>query len=469
MDFIPMKNLLLLVNALLLVSIPLLANRDKAMNVLFITVDDLRPELGCYDAPIAHTPTIDRLADTGMLFERAYCNVPTCGASRASMLSGARPTAERFRNYNARHDLELGEVPGLPEWFRSHGYHTVSNGKVYHHRQDTPESWSEIPWVPEKSGRLYLIPENAAIESREGKRGPSFEAAEVPDNAYPDGMLADKAIRDLHRLKAMDEPFFLAVGFYKPHLPFNAPKKYWDLYNRDQIPLADNPFVPLAAPEISLTNWGELRNYHGIPKAGNIKDEALNRSLVHGYLATTSYVDAQVGKVIDTLERLGMADNTLIVLMGDHGFQLGEHTIWSKHTNYEIALRIPLIILDPRLPGGRRVSNLVELVDIYPTLCDLAGLEKPSHLAGQSMVPLLSNPAAQWKRAVFSRFHVGESIRTNRYRYSAYFKEGKLVARMLYDHRADTQENINLADHPEMRETVAHLHERLLEHLRERR
>ncbi|MEX0332005.1 MAG: sulfatase [Puniceicoccaceae bacterium] len=435
-------------------------------NVLFIAVDDLRPELGCYGADHMKTPNIDRLASMGTLFKRAYCNVAVCGASRASLMSGIRPTANRFLRHTARQDEQAPDVPSLAEHFRANGYYSISNGKIYHFSADTPESWSEPAWKPDQGHARYLIAENAAIAEQNPKgRGPAFEAAEVPDNAYPDGMVADKAISDLHRLKAMDQPFFLAVGFIRPHLPFNAPKKYWDLYDRNSVRQPDNHFFPLGAPEEARYTFGELRNYSNIPDEVPISDPELRISLRHGYYAATSFADALVGKVVDTLERLGLAENTIIVLWGDHGWQLGEHTYWCKHTNFEVAVQVPLIIVDPRKPKGNKVNALVEYVDIYPTLCELAGLELPGHLQGESMMPLLLDPAAPGKTAVFSRFGRGESIRTDRYRYTAFFDGETIVSDMLYDHLADPHENINIVDIKGSEAIVETLQSTLLSHI----
>lgn len=444
------------------------ASAPQRPNILFIAVDDLRPELGCYGAGHMVTPALDRLAASGTVFERAYCNVAVCGASRASLMSGLRPTAERFVHYTARHDEQAPEVPGLAEHFRENGYHTISNGKVYHYAADTPESWSEPAWHPESGSRHFKIPQNAAINSSRQARGPAYEAAEVPDNAYHDGQLADKAVDDLYRLREMESPFFLAVGFIKPHLPFVAPARYWRLYDRREIDLADNPFFPLNAPEEAFYTWGEMRSYAFIPREGPVSD-AMARTLRHGYYACTSYVDAQIGRIVDTLERLQMADNTIIVVWGDHGFQLGEHGFWCKHTNFEVASRVPLIIHDPRQPAGQRITRLVEFVDLYPTLCELAGLERPGHLAGDSMAPLLQDPESEWKDTLFTRYGRQESIRTERYRYTIHYREGEAVSDMLYDLVADPRENINIANLPGMEETVSELRQRLLEHVAARR
>jgi arylsulfatase A-like enzyme len=446
---------------------PLLQAADSRPNVLFIAVDDLRPELGCYGVDYMRTPNMDRLAATGTIFDRAFCNVAVCGASRASLMSGIRPTPDRFVTHRARQDQQAPEVPGLAEYFKENGYYTVSNGKIYHFKDDTPESWSEPAWNSGITHTTYLLPENQLL-AKDDQRGPPYEAAEVPDNAYPDGIVADKAVNDLHRLRQLDQPFFLAVGFIRPHLPFNAPKTYWDLYDRESIKQPANHFFPLNAPDEARYEWGELRRYEFMPATGPITDPEIRISLRHGYYAATSYADALVGKLIDTLERLGLADDTIVVLWGDHGWQLGEHAFWCKHTNFDVAVRVPLIIRDPRKPAGQRVSSLVEHLDIYPTLCQLAGLELPGHLQGKSMAPLLENPEAPGKSAVFSRYGDGESIRTDRYRYTAFIEDGEWVSDMLYDLLADPSENINIVDMPIMENIAASLREQLQEHIAQR-
>lgn len=437
-------------------------------NVLFIPVDDLRPQLGCYGHTRMISPHIDRIASDGMRFNRAYCQVPVCGASRASLMTGIRPTRNRFIDYYTSIDEDVPGVVTLNSHFRQNEYHTVSNGKVYHHRTDDPDGWNEQNWQPrgEWVGRGYLDADSQRI-SREldsGGRGPSFEMPDVPDNAYADGMLADKTVQDLNRLAHAGQPFFLATGFMKPHLPFNAPKKYWDMYRREDIDLADNPFRPQGAPDEAMHNWGELRNYVGIPAEGSLSDE-LARTLVHGYYACVSYVDAQIGLVLDELERLGLKDNTIVVLWGDHGWQLGEHGLWCKHCNFENALHSPLIVSAPGFDGG--VSNaLVEFVDIFPALVELCGLPMPEHLQGSSFVPLMHQPDRQWKDAAFSRYFDGDSIRTDRYRYTAWTRYSskpgdpyrvERYARMLYDHETDPHENVNIAELPENREIVDRL------------
>jgi arylsulfatase A-like enzyme len=429
-------------------------------NVLFIPIDDLRPQLSCYGRPQMVSPNIDRLADGGVLFTRAYCQAPVCGATRASLLTGVRPTRDRFVTYKTWADEDLPGALTLPEHFRKHGYVTLSDGKVFHHRTDTAErSWSEEPWhphlQPRESWRNYQLDANRAADVDSRHRGPPFECADVPDNAYFDGRIADRAIEDLHRLALAGDPFFLAVGFLKPHLPFNAPKRYWDYYRPDDIDLADNPFKPEGAPDQAMHEWGELRAYFDVPRTGPLPDE-MARRLIHGYYAATSFTDAQVGRLLDELETLGLRENTIVALWGDHGWQLGEHGLWCKHCNFHTSLWSPLIVSSPGAGAGRRCEALVEFVDVYPTLCELAGLPRPDHLEGTSFAPLLGDPRRRWKQAAFSRYRAGDSIRTDRHLYTEWTDdEGNLTARMLYDHESDPGENQNVSERPENADLVA--------------
>jgi arylsulfatase A-like enzyme len=423
-------------------------------NVLFLAVDDLRPQLGCYGHGQMISPNIDALATQGMRFRRAYCQVPVCGASRASLLTGLRPTPKRFLSYKAKKDRDAPDAVSLPKHFKDNGYVTLSRNKVYHSRGDDLEAWSQEPWRI-RDWRVYLTPEGKRISQRRRRRaGPAWEGADVDDNAYPDGKCADRLIEDLRSLAKGDKPFFLAGGFVKPHLPFNCPKKYWDMYKRDEIDLADNPFRPKGAPDVALHNWGELRAYAGIPGRGRLDDETA-RALIHGYYACVSYVDAQVGRVLDELDRQGLAENTVVVLWGDHGWQLGEHGMWCKHCNFETSLHSPLIVRAPGYRAGLQSNALVEFVDIYPSLCELAGLETPDSLEGQSFEPLLRDPRRKWKPAAFSRYKGGDSVKTDRFRYTEWRNQrGDLYARMMYDHEKDPNENVNIVDAPEYADEV---------------
>jgi iduronate 2-sulfatase len=439
---------------------------ERRPNVLLIMVDDLRPEIGAYHSTLAITPNIDRLAAEGLLFERAYTQQAVCAPSRAALLSGLRPDSTGIYDLNTPLRSVLRSHVTLPQHFRNHGYTTVPLGKVYHHRNEDPQAWSEPDFLPVAGwdehghgwrGRGYLdaaswreVEAYAATHPGDSSgRGPAYEAPAVPDSAYPDGKIASRAIEQLRRLK--EQPFFLAVGFTKPHLPFNAPRKYWDLYSPEQIRLPDNYFKPENVTEYSLANFGELRAYTDMPGKGPIPD-AKARELIRGYLAATSYVDAQIGRVLAELDRLDLEDNTIVVLWGDHGYKLGEHAEWVKHTNFEIDTRTPLIVRAPRMVArGRRTRAFVEAVDLYPTLSELAGLPEPRH-QGLSFAPLLRNPDEPWKTAAFSQYPrgrvMGHSIRTDRFRYTEWrdTRSGQVMARELYDHVRDPGENINVTD-----------------------
>jgi len=430
-------------------------------NILFIAVDDLRPELGCYGSTQAKTPHIDKLASEGMLFTRAYCQVPVCGASRASLMTGMLPTHDRFVSYDTKAEKDAPGAMTLPEAFKNAGYITISNGKLFHNRQDTAQrSWSEPTW--QAKGKPSHDPETTRRLSKTQQRGRIFESPEVPDNAYADGMTAEKTIKDLQRLKQSGQPFFLACGFFKPHLPFYAPKKYWDLYDRKKIDLADNRQRPKNAPA-QLKGSGEFRSYHLADFDENSED--FHRMMRHGYLACTSYVDKLTGDVLAELDRLGLAENTIVVLWGDHGFHLGEHNFWGKHNTMHLATRVPLIV---KVPGKRAgtTTSIVETSDIFPTLCALAGLAKPGTVQGRDFTPLLDHPGKPFREAAYSRYMNGEAVITSRFSYTSY-NGGK--SEMLYDLEKDPDENVNIANKPEYAGTVAKMKKLLNERMTEAR
>jgi len=416
-------------------------------SVLLIAIDDLRPELGCYGVERAVTPHLDRLAGAGVCFTKAYCQAAICTPSRTSLLTGYRPDSTGVVDLQAHFRDTKPDVVTLPQYFKSAGYRTVSVGKLFH--KPDPASWSEPVFHPDR-GLKYALEENRA--PGRDQRGPVIERVDVPDDAYRDGQVAQAAVEALRRLK--DEMFFLAVGFYKPHLPFAAPAQYWDLYPRENIDLPLNSSFPEGAPSFGRHDWQELRVHGGVPSSGPL-EESLARELTHGYLACVSYVDAQVGKVLDELDALGLADDTIVVVWSDHGYYLGEHGMWCKMGMLEEALRVPLIV---RAPGESKTnvstSGIVELVDVYPTLCDLAGLPVPGHLEGLSFVPLLSQPDREWKRAAFSQQAngtagvMGYSVRTKRMRFTSWrlvaapFNE---VGIELYDHVKHPGETRNVA------------------------
>ncbi len=455
-------------------------------NVLFIAVDDLRPELGCYGQKHIHSPNLDRIAAAGLVFRRAYCQQAVCSPSRSSLLTGTRPDTTRVWDLETHFRKALPDVVTLPQHFKNHGYFVQGMGKIYHGGFDDPASWS-VPWSAPKApsygleANLELIRRKTQAARAAGKtgkaiqqsaRGPAFEGADVPDPTFHDGALAEMAVAALREIRAKPQPFFLAVGFIRPHLPFVAPKKYWDLYEPSRIQLAPNPYRPQNAPPYAILEGGELRSYDSIP-TGHLPD-ALARQLKHGYYAAVSYMDAQVGRLLDELDRLGLRANTIVVLWGDHGWKLGEHDAWCKHSNCENDANAPLLIAVPgRKSAGRTTDALVEFVDIYPTLADLAGLPLPGHLEGISFAPVIDNPARPWKKAAFSQYPrssggtplMGYSMRTDRYRFTAWLQRrnpDQVDAFELYDHQADPQENVNLARQPASGELI----DRLLPQLR---
>jgi iduronate 2-sulfatase len=447
-------------------------------NVLLICVDDLKPTLGCYGDTLARSPNIDRLAARGMRFERAYCNQAVCSPSRNALLTGMRPTTLGIYDLGTNFRKAAPETVTLPQYFRQHGYRSEGLGKIFHvgHGNDEDQaSWSAPFWkervvayaLPESRATNTLTREEAffANDPRPAAalpRGAAYEAADVPDDAYADGKIADEAIRRLRAFRARPEtPFFLAVGFVKPHLPFCAPKKYWDAYDRSAFKLPARRTPPEGAPDYAPQFGGELRQYRAIPERGPL-DEDLQRTLIHGYYAAMSYMDAQLGRVLDELDRLQLTNRTFIVLWGDHGWHLGDHGLWCKHTNYEQANRIPLLIVAPGVVRlGTRSDALVESVDLYPTLCELAGLPSPAvpqPLDGVSLRPILRRRAfAREKEAVFHAYPrspkgkgelIGRAVRTKRYRLVEWKRPGAApdTAEMeLYDFQTDPEETENLA------------------------
>ena len=384
-------------------------------NILLLYVDDLRPELASYGAIHIQSPNIDALAEKGVKFTNAYCNVPVCGASRASMLTGMLPTKNRFLDYKTFVERETPEAITLPQLFKSNGYTTISNGKIYHHLDDRESDWNEV-WRPyafdennkgmaptdhwQSLWKDYQNPDNRAYYEATD-RGPAYESAAVSDSTYIDGLLTQKVIQDLIQLKKNQKPFFLTAGFINPHLPFNAPKKYWDLYDRKAIKQPENyNYTPKDAPEISISNWAEMRSYSNIPKQGQVSD-SLAIDLIHGYYATVSYTDALIGKILKELEAQKLTKNTLVILVSDHGYNLQEHTQWTKFTNYNTATQVPLIIYDPLSKSSGTTNALTSLIDIYPTLVELCGLKAPKEqLDGTSLVPILKNPELEGRKPV---------------------------------------------------------------------
>ena len=429
-------------------------------NVLFIMADDLRSELGCMGAKHVISPYLDALAARGRLFTRAYCQQAVCNPSRASMMTGLRPDTLRIWDLPTHLRDSRPEVITLPQHFKNHGYFTQGIGKLFHNwRQEIqgdPQSWS-VPQVlhyATHGSDQPTLPEGDELPPN-FSRNPKCDRRAVPDNAYFDGRIADLAIDALGQLKKKQQPFFLGVGFWKPHLPFNAPKKYWDLYDPAKLPPVTNPQRPSNAPDIAFHDAREMLRSFG----GKQPTPAQRRELRHGYYAAISYMDAQIGRVLAELDRLGLQENTLVAFASDHGFHLGEHGLWAKTSCFEWDASVPMIIATPKQNHpGQSTAALAELLDLYPTLTELAGLPKPKHLEGKSLVPVLHNPKATIKTAAYTQHPrpayfkgkpeaMGYSLRTADARYTEWrdWKTGRLLARELYDHTVDPGENHNVA------------------------
>lgn len=446
---------------------------SRKPNILFIAVDDLRPELGCYGDSTAKSPNIDKLAASGVLFNQAYCQQAVCSPSRTSLMTGRRPNTTKVWDLKTHFRTTIPDVVTLPQYFKNNGYHTQSIGKIYHDPASAQDSlsWSapEILAVTKREGK-YVLPVNLQKKSA---KAAATEMADVPDDAYIDGQVAEQAKQVLQHIK--NKPFFLAVGFRRPHLPFSAPKKYWDMYNREDIVLPAQKSLPKNIPAYAAHNSEELRGYTDIGFNHSITDSK-TRELLHGYYAAVSYTDAQIGKVLDELARLNLTKNTIIVLWSDHGFHLGEKGLWAKSTNYELDTRVPLIISAPGKQHGVKSNALVELVDLYPSLAELGGLSIPAGLEGTNLAPLLAKPDLPWKSAVFSQFPrpwqykgepklMGYTLRTARYRYVEWrdFKTAEVKSAELYDRQVDPAELNNIADIPENAGLVDQLRQKLKE------
>jgi iduronate 2-sulfatase len=434
-----------------------LASAAVRPNVLLICIDDLKPAIGCYGDNLAITPNIDRLAARGMRFDAAYCNQAVCAPSRNALLTSLRPTSIGIYDLGTNFRKGAPDAVTLPQYFKQHGYRTEGMGKIFHvgHGNDEDAaSWSVPHWrakvvqyALEESAPQGGTREEALFSNIPGSRaqalpkGAAYEAADVPDDEYFDGQLANHAIDRLKQAASNpDEPFFMAVGFVKPHLPFCAPQKYWDMHDAAKFSPATSRTRPDGAPPYAPTNWAELRNYSLVPNKGPLSDD-LQRTLIHGYYAATSYMDAQLGKVLDALEQTGLAENTIVVLWGDHGWHLGDHGMWSKHTNYEQAARIPIIVVTPdEAAKGAATSALVESVDIYPTLCELAGLPAPQGIEGASFAKVLADSSAKTKDAIFHVFPRGELVE-----WKIPGAAPETAELELYDYQADPGESKNLA------------------------
>ncbi|WP_417851517.1 sulfatase [Thalassoglobus sp.] len=453
---------------LLILILSTVAQAEKP-NVLLILVDDLKPSFGAYGDDWVKTPNLDSLAASGMRFDMAYCNQAVCAPSRNNLLIGSRSTSTGIYSLGFHFRRAIPLAVTMPQYFMQHGYHSAGIGKVFHigHGNINDEkSWS-VPFHPDKVID-YVLPEstNGELTKEEAlfsnqparglPRGAAWEKADVEDGAYADGRIAAEGIQRLQNYEKNKKPFFLALGFTKPHLPFCAPKKYWDLYDPAKLPLAKNTHPPKGAPKFAGKTLGELNQYKPIPDSPPLSEEMV-RTLIHGYYASMSYMDSQVGRVLDELHRLGLDQNTIVVLWGDHGYHLGDHGSWTKHTNYEQANKIPILIRAPGVTKPNSSSKeLVETVDIFPTLTELTGLpapQGPQPIDGKSLVPVLKDPAATVDDHAYHCFpkggRLGRAIRTSRYRlveWRPQMNENAQPVFELYDYKTDPLETVNIAD-----------------------
>ena len=505
------------------------AQVKKKMNVLFIAIDDLKPILGCYGDKMIKTPNIDRIAKNGTIFLSNYCQQAVCGPTRASLMTGKRPDYTKVWDLKTKMRAVNPDIVSIPQYFASQGYSSQGIGKVYDPRcvddQLDKPSWT-IPFY--KTNKIYysaatgapadgqyqnpitkqLIEEgkgNAVVDgnnigAKKNNIKPSIESENLPDNAYTDGANALQAKDILINLSKNEEPFFFALGFSKPHLPFVSPKKYWDLYDRAQMPIAPYQQKSKNGVDIAYHNASELQAYTDIPTLTSFTDQqagltlsvAKQKELIHGYYAAVSYTDAQVGKVLNTLDSLGLTENTIIVLWGDHGWHLGDHNLWCKHSNFEQAAHAPLIISAPSITPSK-VNSPTEFIDIFPTLCELANLDVPNYLDGTSLVKLMKNPTEKGKDFAVSQYprgensretgrlgyadgkYMGYSIRNNRYRYTIWMKDNfrsyqafdknLLIATELYDYKKDPNETVNVASEKEYAATAKKLQQDMLSFL----
>ena len=517
---------------LFVISTTVIAQKKQATkpNILFIAVDDLKPFLGCYGNTLVKSPNIDRLAKLATVFNKNYCQQAICGPTRASIMTGTRPDVTKIWNLTTQMRDVNPNLVTLPQYLISQGYTTSGIGKIFHPSSAIggvdPVSWS-MPYLKAKESdfpiefgepangqyqlpetKTRMTPEIIAERKKQSKdlasndenpksiKGPSTECMDVPDNAYQDGVNALLAKEQIIKLSKDNKPFFMAVGFSKPHLPFVSPKKYWDLYKREDMPIASFQEHSKNGPLIAYHQSGELRNYLDIPEFANLPADSLRiglklekqRELIHGYYAAVSYMDAQVGVLLNTLESLGTLDNTIIVLWGDHGWHLGDHDLWHKHTNFEEATRAPLIIAGPGIKSGK-TSSLTEFVDVFPTICDLAGVSIPKNLDGKSLKPLMLKNTASVKDFSISQYPrklkkaemtklgytdskmMGYSLRTEKYRYTIWmnnftskqtFNESQVYASELYDYVKDPLEKVNVVNDKNYTATSAALKSKMI-------
>ena len=428
--------------------------QTKKQNILFISIDDFRPKISSYGETKMITPNIDKLASEGLQFNNAYTNIAVCGASRASLMTGIRPSLNRFNDFSTRAQVDTPQAISLNQLFMDNGYETISYGKIYHHSDDFQQYWSE-----KDKGQIqsdFQDPKsiervNNAEKGEYGNKNLTYEYPDVDDYAYNDGKITKNAIQKLKVLKEDDQPFFMAIGYVSPHLPFIQPKKYWDMYDHDSIQLADNSYQPENSPFIAIEaqhNSAELRkNYLDIPAQGKLDDD-LARNLIHGYYASVSYMDALIGELIKELDDLGLRDNTTIILWSDHGYFLGEHGFWCKHSTFHEAVKIPFIMSSPGYAKNQITDSFTELVDVYPTLCELANITPPTYIHGKSLTPVLKNPSIQLKDEIYTRYKQGEAVIDANYSYTEFYRGKTYVGNMMYDMKNDLKQNIDISKTP---------------------
>ena len=446
------------------------SKKSDRPNILFLAIDDLRPDLGIYGNSIVKTPNIDRLASQGMYFTHHYVQVPTCGASRSALLTGLRPRNGVQINNNVFEKQtvgrpELARPESLVHQLKRKGYYTVGIGKISHavdgrvygydeapgDIMELPHSWNEFLFNPGKwKDGWDAFFGYASGESRQTMNGnvPPYEKGNVDDAGYPDGLTAALAIEQLKKCSKTDQPFFLGVGFFKPHLPFTAPDAYWKLYNREDMPLAASRTPPNGISMASLQNSSEFNSYKSGDEHPTLEtpiSDAYSKKLVHAYYAAISYVDAQVGKVLDELKKNGLDKNTIVVLWGDHGWHLGDHGVWGKHTLFEYSLKSPLII---KLPGKQNakgaIGNMIETIDLFPTLLNWCNVPLPYAMDGRSFADRINNRPNKEEEVAYSYFNRGITMRTDRYRLTRYFRKEEPTIE-LYDHFSDPSEQRNIA------------------------
>lgn len=476
-------------------------------NILFLSIDDLRPALGAFGDDLAITPNIDRFAEEAITFRQTFCQAAVCAPSRASLMTGLRPDSTRVWHLGDKFREINPATVTMPQHFSKHGYYTVNLGKIFHNYMPDSISWDEPDLRPARykqqdwlgrDGETFYISEEVA-KSQVIKRdsllklrpvryadgwntGPAWENADVHDTMYYDGSQLELTKKTLDRIVKADKPFYMGLGFFRPHLPFTVPKKYWDMYEKDLLEAAANPFIPVGAPAWTMNSMYELRHYDGFQHIGHpnsdfVMNQDTARILKHGYYASVSYVDELFGQLVDHLKSLGIYDNTIIVLWGDHGWKLGDHNSWGKMTNYAIDLQVPLIIRNPYQENqGKETQSLTELVDLFPTICEMANIEVPDYTQGVSLVQIMQNTDVKLKTAALSQFHrrpqhaadggryMGYSMVTEAYHFIEWYqwddakgKRGALMATELFDRVKDPTEKFNLATSEESSEKVTEL------------